>query len=124
MTALPADIRRSVIRVLCWALAICALALAFKYLVVERQALAVICESAAPEWWCEIRESIILVFYQDIPAIASLALAIVALLMDGRRSARILSVTAIILAAPAIVLWGADYAAPAFVIGLLRLLRD
>ena len=115
--------RRLLLRVLLWAAVLCALSVAFKYLVVEQQAIAAICESDAPAWWCQVRESIIVFFYNRYPAIASLALAIVALLLGGHRSARYWAILAIILAAPSIVLWGADYAAPAFLLGLIRLLR-
>lgn len=123
MAAVPVENRRLLIRVLIWAAVLCAIAVAIKYLVVERPVISAICESDAPAWWCAIREAIIRLFYLGIPAVASLVFGIVALLLGGHRSARWWSVAAIILAAPAIVLWGADYAAPAFVLGLVRLLR-
>jgi hypothetical protein len=115
--------RRLLRHVLIWAGVICALTIAFKYLVVEQPAISAICESDAPAWWCSIREAIIRLFYPRIPGIASLVCGVIALLLGGHRSARWWSVAAIILAAPSIVLWGADYAAPAFVLGLIRLLR-
>lgn len=115
--------RRLLHRTLIWAGAICVLTIAFKYLVVEQPAIAAICESDAPAWWCPIREAIIRLFYPRIPGIASLVCGVIALLLGGHRSARWWSVAAILLAAPSIVLWGADYAAPALVLGLIRLLR-
>lgn len=115
--------RRLLHRTLIWAAVICALTVAFKYLVVEQPAISAICESDAPAWWCPIREAAIRIFYPRIPGIASLVCGVIALLLGGHRSARWWSVAAILLAAPSIVLWGADYAAPAFVLGLIRLLR-
>jgi hypothetical protein len=115
--------RRSLRRGLIWAGVICALMIAFKYLVVEQPAVSALCESDAPAWWCTIREMIIRLFYPRIPGIASLVCGIIALLLGGHRTARRWAVAAVILAAPSIVLWGADYAAPGFVLGLIRLLR-
>ncbi len=123
VAAVPVENRRLLVRVLIWAAVVCAVAVAIKYLVVERPAISAICESDAPAWWCAIRETIIRVFYVGYPSYLSLALGVVALLSAGRTWARWWAIAAIILAAPSIVLWGADYAAPAFLLGLIRLLR-
>jgi hypothetical protein len=115
--------RRLLRRVLISAGVICALMIAFKYLVIEQPAISALCESDAPAWWCTIRELTVRLFYPRIPGIASLVCGIIALLMGGHPTARWWAVAAVILAAPSIVLWGADYAAPGFVLGLIRLLR-
>jgi hypothetical protein len=126
--AMPASVdsfpeRRFLRRVLICAGVICALMIAFKYLVVEQPAISALCESDAPAWWCTIRDLTIRLFYPRIPGIASLVCGVIALLLGGHQSARWWSVAAILLAAPSIVLWGADYAAPGFILGLIRLLR-
>lgn len=105
------------------ALVIFAISVALKYLVVENSELAVICQSEAPLWWCPIRETLIRTFYLRIPAVASLVLGLLAIVLGGRPLARPLAITAILLAASSLVLWGADYAAPGLLLGLLRLLR-
>lgn len=116
--------RRLLFRVLACAGALCAIAIAFRYLIIERQAIAEFCEAGGLPWWCAIREGIIVTFYSDAVGIVSLAMAVLALLLYGRLSGRFWSIAAIVWAAPSIVLYSADYAVPAFLMGLIRLLRD
>lgn len=115
--------RRLLIRVLLWAAFLCAIAIAFRYLVIEFRPVASICEEAAAPWWCEIREAVIRIFYSDMVGIMSLGMGLVALLLGGKAAAPVWAIATIIWAAPSIVLYSADYAAPAFVLGLIRLLR-
>lgn len=115
--------RRRLVVVLAWAAALCAIAIAFRYLVIELRPVAELCESAAAPWWCVVREAIIRIFYSDIVGVMSLWMAVVALLLGGLAMAQSWAVAAVIWAAPSIVLYSADYAVPAFLLGLLRLLR-
>lgn len=117
-------LRCRTLQVLLLAAALCAIAIAFRYLVVERQPVALLCEAAGAPWWCAIRESIIRLFYSDMIGIVSLGCGLVALLLGGRSGARWWAIAAVVSAAPSIVLYSADYAAPAFLLGLIRLLRD
>lgn len=115
--------RRLLVRVLGWAAFLCALAMAMRYLVIELQPVALLCEAASPPWWCGVREAIIQIFYSDAIGIMSLCMGGVALLLGGRPSGVMWAIAAIIWAAPSIVLYSADFATPAFLLGLLRLLR-
>ncbi len=115
--------RRLLVRVLGWAAFLCALAMAVRYLVIELQPVAQLCEASGPPWWCGAREAIIQIFYSDAIGMLSLGLGGVALLLGGRPSGAIWAIAAIVLAAPSIVLYSADFATPAFLLGLLRLLR-
>ncbi len=124
LTAAPADKRRLLYSVLAWATGLCALAIAFRYLIIERQPIAEFCEAAGAPWWCAIREGIIVTFYSDAVGMVSLLMALLALLLGGRPSGRFWAIAAIIWAAPSIVLYSADYAAPAFLLALVMLVRD
>jgi hypothetical protein len=115
--------RRLLYRTLGWAIFLCVVAIAFRYLVIELQLVAALCEEGGGPWWCAIRESIIRTFYSDAVGIMSLGMGIVALLLGGRASAQQWAIAAIIWAAPSIVIYSADYATPAFLLGLIRLLR-
>lgn len=115
--------RRVLVRVLGWAAFLCAIAIAFRYLVIELQPVAAMCEGGGGPWWCAIREAVIQIFYSDLVGIMSLAMGLIALLLGGKSSGPIWAIAAIIWAAPSIVLYSADYATPAFVLGLIRLLR-
>lgn len=114
---------RLLIRTLAAAAVLCAVAIAFRYLVIELQPVAAMCEEAGAPWWCAIREAIIRIFYSDVVGVMSLGMGIVALLLGGRASAHQWAIAAMIWASPSIVLYSADYAAPAFLLGLIRLLR-
>lgn len=124
LTAEPTDKRRLLLSVLASAAGLCALAIAFRYLVIERQPIAELCEAAGAPWWCAIREGIIVTFYSDAVGIVSLLMALLALLLGGRPSGRFWAIAAIIWAAPSIVLYSADYAAPAVLLALVMLVRD
>ena len=115
--------RRLLVRVLGWAAFLCAVAIAFRYLVIEFQPVAAICEESGAPWWCAVREAIIHIFYSDMVGITSLGMGIVALLLSGKSAGPVWAIAAVIWAAPSIVLYSADYAAPAFLLGLIRLLR-
>lgn len=115
--------RRLLFSVLAWAALLCATAMAFRYLVVEFQPVAALCTESGALWWCGIREGIIHIFYSDAVGIMSLGMGLTALLLGGRPSGFIWAIAAVIWAAPSIVLYGADFAVPAFLLGLLRLLR-
>lgn len=112
------------IRVLAWAAALCAVAIAFRFLVIEFPPVAAICLESNPSWWCAVRETIIVTFYSDTVGVISLFLGLVALLIGGRPGGTLLAIAAVISAAPSIVLYSADFAVPALLLGLLRLLRD
>ncbi len=116
--------RRLLSGVLASAAGLCALAIGFRYLIIERQPIAEFCEAAGAPWWCAIREGIIVTFYSDMVGIMSLVMGLLALLLGGRPSGRFWAIAAIIWAAPSIVLYSADYAAPAFLLGLVMLVRD
>ena len=120
--AAPAD-RRLLRLVLTWAAALCLLALAFRFLVIEFQPVASYCLVEGAPWWCAIRQAIIQTFYSDGVGIISLAMSFVAL-FGSRPYGPMWAIAAIVLAAPSIVLYSADYAVPAFLLGLIRLLRD
>ena len=122
LVAAPSDQRR-LIRVLAWAACLCALAIAFRHLVIEFQPVASLCMESTVPWWCGIREFVIQTFYSDAVGIMSLGMGLAALLLGGRRTGYIWAIAAIIWASPSIVLYSADYAVPAFLLGLLRLLR-
>lgn len=115
--------QRRVVRVLIWAGALCAIAIAFRYLVIELRPVAEFCEDSGAPWWCAIREAIIRIFWSDLVGMMSLGMGIVALLLGGRQAGSVWAIAAIIWAAPSIVLYSADYAAPAFLLGLIRLIR-
>lgn len=115
--------RRLLVRVLGWAALLCALAMAIRYLVIELQPVALLCETSNPPSWCGVREAIIQIFYSDAVGIMSLCMGGVALLLGGRPAGVMWAIAAIIWAAPSIVLYSADFATPAFLLGLLRLLR-
>ena len=115
--------RRLLIRVLAWAGFLCAVAIAFRYLVIELQPVAAICEESGAPWWCAVREAVIVTFYSDMVGIMSLGMGLVALLLGGRSAGPVWAIAAVIWAAPSIVLYSADFAAPAFLLGLIRLLR-
>jgi hypothetical protein len=117
-------VQRSTWRVFCWAVGLCALAIAFRYLVIELRPVAAMCEADAPPFWCAIRQSIITVFYSDAIGSASLAAAVLSFVLYLQRGSRFIAVLAVLLGAPAIVLYSADIAVPGFLIGMLRLLRD
>lgn len=118
------SVRRPIWRALGWAIALCLLAVAFRYLVIEWRPVSSLCDVAAPPFWCAIRQILIEVFYSDVIAVASLAAAILAFALYRQRGSRLIATAALILASPSIVLYGADFAAPAFLLALLRLLRD
>ena len=115
--------RRRLIRVLAWAGGLCAVAIAFRFLVIEYQPVATICLESSPPWWCAVREAIIKTFNSDAVGMISLGLGLVALLLGRRPADAIFAIAAVILAAPSIVLYSADFAVPALLLGLLRLLR-
>lgn len=117
-------VRRSTWKLFYWAVGLCALAIAFRYLVIEFRPVATLCETDAPPFWCGIRQIIITVFYSDAIGIASLAAALLAFLLYSQRGSRFIAMLAVLLGAPAIVLYSADVAVPGFLIGMLRLLRD
>jgi hypothetical protein len=79
--------RRLLVRVLKWAAFLCALAMAIRYLVIELQPVALLCEASSPPWWCGVREAIIQIFYSDAVGIMSLCMGGVALLLGGRPTA-------------------------------------
>jgi hypothetical protein len=116
--------RRTTWKLFYWAVALCALAIAFRYLVIEFRPVATLCDVDAPPFWCGIRQLIITVFYSDAIGAASLAAALLAFLLYRQRGSRFIASLAVLLGAPAIVLYSADIAVPGFLIGLLRLLRD
>lgn len=116
--------RRSTWKLFYWAVALCALAIAFRYLVIEFRPVSRLCEADVPAFWCGIREFIINLFYSDAIGIASLAAALLAFLLYRQRGSRFIAALAVLLGAPAIVLYSADVAVPGFLIGMLRLLRD
>jgi len=118
------SVRQPIWRVLGFSIGLCLLAVAFRYLVIEWRPVALLCEAAIPPFWCAIREVLIEVFYSDAIAIASLAAAILAFVLYRQRGSRMIATVAMILASPSIVLYGADLAVPAFLLALLRLLRD
>ena len=120
--AAPAD-RRLLRRVLTWAVLLCLSALAFRHLVIEFQPVVGLCVVNDAPWWCVIRQAIIQTFYSDGIGIISLCLGLVAL-FGSRTYGPMWAIATIVLAAPSIVLYSADYAVPAFLMGLIRLLRD
>ena len=120
--AAPAD-RRLLRKVLSWAAALFLLALAFRNLVIEFQPVASFCLVNGVPWWCGVRQAIIQTFYSDGVGIISLCLGLVAL-FGSRPYGPMWAIATIVLAAPSIVLYSADYAVPAFLLGLIRLLRD
>lgn len=117
-------VRRSTWTVFYWAVGLCALAIAFRYLVIELRPVATMCEADMPPFWCGARQAIITLFYSDAIGAASLAAAVLAFLLYRKRGSRFIAMLAVLLGAPAIVLYSADIAVPGFIIGLLRLLRD
>jgi len=121
MAAIPE--RRLLVRVLGWAAFLCAVAMAIRYLVIELQPVALLCEASSPPWWCGVREAIVQIFYSDAVGVMSLCMGLVALFLGGRPTGAMWAIAAIIWAAPSIVLYSADYATPAFLLGLIRLLR-
>lgn len=124
VSAVAAPDRRVLVRTLVAAAILCALSIAFRYLVIEFQPVALLCEGGGvTPWWCGVREAVITIFYSDAVGMMSLGMGLVALLLGGRRTGAVWAVAAIIWASPAIVLYSADYAAPAFLLGLIRLLR-
>lgn len=116
--------RRSTWKLFYWAVALCALAIAFRYLVIEFRPVSRFCEADVPAFWCGTREFIITLFYSDDVGLASLAAALLAFLLYRQRGSRFIAALAVLLGAPAIVLYSADVAVPGFLIGMLRLLRD
>ena len=119
--AAPAD-RRLLRLVLTWAAFLCLLALAFRHLVIEFQPVAEICMVNDVPWWCAFRQAVIQTFYSDGIGIISLCLGLVAL-FGSRTYGPMWAIATIVLASPSIVLYSADYAVPAFLLGLIRLLR-
>lgn len=117
-------VRRSTWLLFYWAMGLCVLALAFRYLVIELKPVASLCEAAVPPFWCAGRELIITVFYSDAIGIASLIAAVLSFVLYRQRGSRFIAALAVLLGAPAIVLYSADVAVPGFIIGMLRLLRD
>jgi hypothetical protein len=115
--------RRRLIRILGWVVFLGAVAIAFRYLVIELRPVAELCESTGAPWWCDIRETIIRVFYSDSIGILSFGMAIVAVLLGSRPSGRLWAIAAVTFAAPSIVLYSADYAAPGLLLGLVMLVR-
>lgn len=120
--AAPAD-RRLLRLVLTWAAALCVLALAFRHLVIEFQPVAGYCLINGVPWWCGVRQAIIQTFYSDGVGIISLVMGLAAL-FGSRSYGPMWAIATIVLAAPSIVLYSADYAVPAFLMGLIRLLRE
>lgn len=120
----PAPERRLLFSVLACAAGLCAIAIAFRYLIIERQAIAEMCEAAGAPGWCEVREGIIVTFYSDAVGVVSLLMALLALVLSGRIGGRFWAIAAIIWAAPSIVLYSADYAVPALLLALVMLVRD
>jgi hypothetical protein len=117
-------VRRSTWTVFYWAVGLCALAIAFRYLVIELRPVATMCEADAPPFWCAIRQFIINLFYSDSIGVASLCAAVLSFVLYLKRGSRFIAALAVLLGAPAIVLYSADIAVPGFIIGMLRLLRD
>jgi hypothetical protein len=122
-STMPRPDRRLLYRTLAVAVFLCAIAFAIRYLLIELPSTVAICDGGGAPWWCGAREAIVQVFYNDIVGIMSLVLGLFALLLGGRSVATVLAVAAIISAAPSIVLYSTDYATPAFLLGLIRLLR-
>ena len=117
-------VQRSTWKLFYLAVALCALATACRYLVIELRLVATMCEADAPPFWCAIRQFIITLFYSDAIGAASLSAAVLAFLLYRQRGSRFIATLAVLLGAPAIVLYSADIAVPGFLIGMLRLLRD
>jgi hypothetical protein len=117
-------VRRSTWTILIWATVLCLLAIAFRYLVIEFRPVSSLCEVDLPPGWCAVREFVIELFYSDSVGIASLAAALLAFVLYNQRGSRFLACVATLIAAPAIVLYSADVAVPALLIGGLRMLRD
>lgn len=120
----PGPERRLLFGVLGCAAGLCAIAIAFRYLIIERQAIAEMCEAAGAPGWCQVREGIIVTFYSDTIGVVSLLMALLALVLSGRIGGRFWAIAAIVWSAPSIVLYSADYAVPAFLLALIMLVRD
>ncbi len=118
------SVRRPIWQVLGWSIGLCLLAVAFRYLVIEWRPVSSLCDVASPPFWCAIRHVLIDIFYSDVIAIGSLAAAVLAFALYRQPVSRLIAIAAMISASPSIVLYGADFAAPAFLLALLRLLRD
>ncbi|MFN4283398.1 MAG: hypothetical protein ACK4NA_12245 [Alphaproteobacteria bacterium] len=117
-------IGRSTWRLFAAAVALCLIAVAFRYLVVEWRPVALQCDVAVPPVWCAARHFVIELFYSDVVGIASLAGAALSLLLYRQRGSRFIAAVALLLGAPAVVLYSADEAVPAVLLAMLRLLRD
>ncbi|HEY4135169.1 MAG TPA: hypothetical protein VGO34_08125 [Alphaproteobacteria bacterium] len=125
IATLPAGLfRRSPWTIFFWAVGLCLLAIAFRYLVIELRPVALMCEVVSPPWWCTVRQFIIDLFYSDAIGSSSLAVAVLSFVLYRQRGSRFLATIAVLIGAPAIALYSADVAVPGFLIGLLRLMRD
>lgn len=105
------------------ALALCLAAVAFRYGVVEYRQVALLCEAQAPAWWCSVRQGVIEAFYPGGFGVASLIAGSVAIALFRRPLGRPFAIVAVLVGAPALVLYSADFAVPGFFLGLIRLIR-
>lgn len=96
-------------------------AMLVRHLVVESQAMGMLCDNPGGPVWCHGRQGVILLFKKDFFAAASVLLAIAALF--SRRHAASLAVAAVAFGAAGAVLYNLEWAVPGLLLGLLRAAR-
>lgn len=99
-----------------------AAALLLRHLVVEPQALGLLCDNPGGPAWCAGRQALIFLFHHRLLAAASVALALAALVLR-RRAAAGLAVAAVAAGAAGAVLYNLEWAVPGLLLGLLRAAR-
>jgi hypothetical protein len=95
------------------------IALALRYLLVEPQDIAEVCDPGRGPWWCWIRAGVIQSFATNGLGIASLLAGGLSWLRFGRA----LSMLAIVAGSLGAVLYNTDLAVPGLLLGLLRATR-
>lgn len=98
-----------------------AAALLARHLVVESQAMGMLCDNPGGPVWCHGRQGLILLFKKDFFALASLLLGVGALF--ARRHAAGLALAAVAFGAAGAVLYNLEWAVPGLLLGLLRAAR-
>lgn len=99
-------------------------AMAVRYLMIEPRDVGAACQAGLGPWWCPMRQALVALFLNNVIGLAALVLAVLAHVVSGRSTlAHASAVVAVGLGAVGLVLYNAGLGAPAFLLGLMRVVR-